>query len=266
MLTRNGRRVGLIVAPVALVLAAGITAVALYAHGSPVPQATPPAVAPTVMPPDAGHVAGQAYQATGQAKQDILLEVAAVWITPDGAEETGMAPAGSQPGEQRSWVSMSDLVEHTATYAGPTLRYDFFRDTQRGYVDVDYAKHTYKAYRRLVIGEGAPHTDRALHSPDGLLELLRTPQYLTTATNQSLNGRATIELAGAMPTRQPGSNTSTPQSLRIWVDATTYLPMRKQIQINGAWSDPVDYTWLPATPANQALVTSSIPPGFGKTS
>jgi hypothetical protein len=159
---------------------------------------------------------------------------------------------------------MNDMVQHTATYAGPSLRYDFFNDAQRGYLDVDYAKHTYRAYRALVIGPGAPRTDRALYGPEEIAQLLVPGQLTVSATNQAIDGHDTIELAGAVPTQQEGSNVLTQLPIRIWVDATTYLPVRMQDQTNGGWSDTVDDTWLPATPANQALLVSSIPSGFSK--
>jgi hypothetical protein len=47
------------------------------------------------------------------------------------------------------------------------------------------------------------------------------------------------------------------------VDATTYLPVRSETQDGtGKWTNDVDYTWLPPTPDNEALLTVRIPAGL----
>jgi hypothetical protein len=57
----------------------------------------------------------------------------------------------------------------------------------------------------------------------------------------------------------------------LWVDARTYQPLRSasttRIPLGGVplETDTTQYQILPATPANLALLTPPIPPGFTRT-
>jgi hypothetical protein len=48
----------------------------------------------------------------------------------------------------------------------------------------------------------------------------------------------------------------------MWVNATTYLPVRWQWLQDG--STAFDVTWLPPTPENLDQLTAPIPPGFAE--
>ncbi len=79
---------------------------------------------------------------------------------------------------------------------------------------------------------------------------------LRAAGGGIVDGVSTIRLSG-----RPGATTMT-----FWVDATTYLPVRiVQVWASAPYSDgdvQMDMRWLPATPANKALLTAPIPAGF----
>jgi hypothetical protein len=50
-------------------------------------------------------------------------------------------------------------------------------------------------------------------------------------------------------------------TLDLWVDATTYLPVR-HISAGAKGGSTVDYTWLPRTPENLAGLDLAPPAGF----
>jgi len=96
--------------------------------------------------------------------------------------------------------------------------------------------------------------------PDPELEaaMLRTAVscgILTATDGGIIDGVSTVKLS-----QRPGS----PTTITVWIDATTYLPVR----IDEVWADSsssdtqMDMRWLPPTPANQANLTLHIPAGF----
>jgi hypothetical protein len=87
-----------------------------------------------------------------------------------------------------------------------------------------------------------------------------------TARDQQVDGQSTIELTGDLvPKDEQGTTNATAQPRRFWVSSTTYLPVRSETQDNtGKWTNDVDYTWLPPTSANEALLTVTIPAGLTK--
>ncbi|RKR89985.1 hypothetical protein BDK92_4349 [Micromonospora pisi] len=77
---------------------------------------------------------------------------------------------------------------------------------------------------------------------------------LTLVGEESLDGRATVHLRW-VPV--PGSTTD------IWVDADTYLPVRKTSAGPKA-SDEINFEWLPRTPENLAKVEGAAPADYKK--
>jgi hypothetical protein len=49
---------------------------------------------------------------------------------------------------------------------------------------------------------------------------------------------------------------------RLWVDATTYLPMRQYLRMSNGEQNVTDYTFLPPTPENLAKLRPEIPAGY----
>jgi hypothetical protein len=81
-----------------------------------------------------------------------------------------------------------------------------------------------------------------------------------TAHNTTLNGRAAIEFTTKSMSSKDGWLIDT-----LWVDASTYLPLRQISDIGSPGFDTVGtsyYQYLPATPANLAKLTPPIPAGF----
>ena len=114
----------------------------------------------------------------------------------------------------------------------------------------------------VVFRLGLPGTSTSASSlPATVAGALRTAVScgsLTVAGHQTVDGTETIKL------------TSRPDSLiseTIWVDPSTYLPVRVTVR-SAAGSSPVqqtaDFTWLPPTAQNQAKLTVPIPAGFRK--
>lgn len=67
-----------------------------------------------------------------------------------------------------------------------------------------------------------------------------------------IDGKDTVRLTVAAAKAEPG--------LRMWVDASTYLPVRWVWEQDGARAFAV--TWLPPTPENLAQLETEIPAGF----
>jgi len=84
-----------------------------------------------------------------------------------------------------------------------------------------------------------------------------------TAHNTTLNGRPAIEFT--LHTTSKAGKIKSWFIDDLWVDASTYLPLRETSDIGSTGFDTVgtsDYEYLPATPANLAKLTPPIPAGF----
>ena len=62
----------------------------------------------------------------------------------------------------------------------------------------------------------------------------------------------------------PPSNEAPPhvRAARLWVDATTYLPMRQYLLMSTGQQNVTDYTFLPPTLENLAKLRPEIPAGY----
>ena len=90
--------------------------------------------------------------------------------------------------------------------------------------------------------------------------------YLTHST--VVNDHAAIDGRSAIEISPPGIPTL---RVLLWVDAQTYLPLRMMKLDSGSTNSPVtrkvyDYQFLPATPANLATLTLTVPRGYTKAS
>jgi hypothetical protein len=84
-----------------------------------------------------------------------------------------------------------------------------------------------------------------------------------TAHNTTLNGRPAIEFT--LHTTSKAGKIKSWFIDNLWVDASTYLPLRETSDDGSTGFDTVgtsDYEYLPATPANLAKLTPPIPAGF----
>jgi hypothetical protein len=75
-----------------------------------------------------------------------------------------------------------------------------------------------------------------------------------------LHGQQAIELQ----INVPPNNEAPPHvtAARLWVDATTYLPMREYLRMSNGQQNVTDYTFLPPTPENLAKLRPEIPAGY----
>lgn len=84
-----------------------------------------------------------------------------------------------------------------------------------------------------------------------------------TAHNTTLNSRPAIEFT--LHTTSKAGKIKSWAIDNLWVDASTYLPLRETQDIGSTGFDTVgtiDYKYLPATPGNLAKLTPPIPAGF----
>jgi hypothetical protein len=75
-----------------------------------------------------------------------------------------------------------------------------------------------------------------------------------------LNGQQAIELKFSVPPNSAAPPHVTAE--RMWVNATTYLPMRDYTRWSNGQQSVFDYVFLPPTPANLAKLRPVIPAGY----
>ncbi|HXZ72851.1 MAG TPA: hypothetical protein VEH31_18535 [Streptosporangiaceae bacterium] len=82
----------------------------------------------------------------------------------------------------------------------------------------------------------------------------------TVVGRTELHGRQAIELK----INVPPSNEAPPHTTaeRLWVNATTYLPMRQYQRMSNGQRSVFDYVFLPPTPENLAKLRPVIPAGY----
>jgi hypothetical protein len=82
----------------------------------------------------------------------------------------------------------------------------------------------------------------------------------TVAGRTELHGQQAIELKINVPLNNEAPPHITAE--RLWVNATTYLPMRGYQRMSNGQQSLTDYTFLPPTPANLAKLRPVIPAGY----
>lgn len=117
-------------------------------------------------------------------------------------------------------------------------------------VFVDYRTRTYRAFPGVEPSD--PKYDDVL-TPEEIQQALAEGQIEVVGPD-TVNGQPVVKLY------YKGGKVFAPTDL--WVDATTYVPVRWQWRQEN--STPFDVAWLPPTPENIAKLTTVIPDGFGK--
>lgn len=122
-------------------------------------------------------------------------------------------------------------------------------------VDVEYGNRTWSDQKDHVLLDSDPA------SPQIVLYDIKHEDWTVTG-HTKLDGHDAIELSWA----DAGSISY------LWVDASTYLPLREvaHVPVGGSGqtittTDQTDYELLPATPANLAMLTTPIPSAFTQT-
>jgi hypothetical protein len=84
----------------------------------------------------------------------------------------------------------------------------------------------------------------------------------TVVGRTELHGQQAVELK----INVPPSNEAPPHvtAARLWVDATTYLPMRQFLRMSNGEQNVTDYTFLPPTAQNLTKLRPEIPAGYAK--
>ncbi|HEV2362307.1 MAG TPA: hypothetical protein VGS21_11435 [Acidimicrobiales bacterium] len=146
-------------------------------------------------------------------------------------------------------------------------------------VNVDYSRSEYFPVSVTVLDANpGPPEDVAAEIQQDLAD-----GQLTNDGTTVVDGQTVIELTGSavtagVPAAQAkqaidcvdasggaggGGSGGTGESLQvtIYVDPTTYLPVQNVVTGDG-WDESATISWLPATPANLALLAAPIPPGF----
>ena len=253
------RRAGYAAVPVALVAAVGVGAM-LIPHGSaPVPVAAKP-VTTTTAPPvhDVAQVAAQVTQALTDANHDIVAES---WNSDSDA--LGLPIPKGQPMTTKSWESMATGQRRTTSYVNDKEVFESGLSKPGEFTIINYYDNTY--FTTPAQPEPASGPVHDTFTPDQIKSALAQGKFMITAQHQQIDGQSTIELTGSViPAGESGPYArAVPQ--RFWVNSTSYLPVRHENQDgHGNWVGAVDYTWLAPTPANQALLTVTIPPGLTK--
>ena len=82
----------------------------------------------------------------------------------------------------------------------------------------------------------------------------------TVVGRTELDGQQAVELE----INVPPNNEAPPHvtAARLWVDATTYLPMREYLRMSNGEQNVTDYIFLPPTPENLAKLRPEIPAGY----
>src|ERR1017187_3372994 len=83
---------------------------------------------------------------------------------------------------------------------------------------------------------------------------------LNVAGSAKLNGQQAVELEITLPP----SNEAPPHvtTARLWVDATSYLPMQQFLRLSDGEQNVTDYTFLAPTAENLAKLRPEIPAGY----
>jgi hypothetical protein len=90
-------------------------------------------------------------------------------------------------------------------------------------------------------------------------------QALISSGSAVIAGYQLINGTGAIELRITGQNHGPHRVTRVWINRTTYLPVRISIASTAPrWTVTEDITWLKRTPAILRRFTVSIPPGFSE--
>ncbi|MGW6937092.1 hypothetical protein ACWGE0_44080 [Lentzea sp. NPDC054927] len=152
-----------------------------------------------------------------------------------------------EPGErglsERWHAADGSAFRYRATVDGRTI-VDLSRSAA-GDVFVDHRTRTYRA-------RPGETPDDEVWTPEKIQKAIEDGRITVTGPGEAINGTQTVRLHVAARKPEP--------ALEMWVDATTYLPMRWLLAQDGA--TPFDVTWLPPTPENLAQLRTQIPDGF----
>jgi hypothetical protein len=135
---------------------------------------------------------------------------------------------------------------------------------------LNYAGHSWVTFSNAVpaqafAGNGSEHLAQSLE--DQLASGM-----LTLVGSQTIDGHAALHVRWTLPMPPLPPNASgftmpRPAEVDMWLDPTTYLPIRQEsLTSKGEVLSQTDDVWLPRTPENLAKLKFVVPPGFTRQS
>jgi hypothetical protein len=128
-------------------------------------------------------------------------------------------------------------------------------NTTGTFITVDPATHTWGEWHHFTLTLELP-ADAA-----GIRDALSHDQ-LKVIRHAQLQGQQAIELGITTPS---SGGAPLQVSARLWINASTDLPMRQTLQFSDGKRSVTDYAFLPATAANLAKLHPAIPAGYQRT-
>jgi hypothetical protein len=246
-----------------IAVVAGTAGAVVALNGTAAPAARPQ--------PSAAH-AGTAVAGSGELKQAILTAVNGVWgdvfnvkITEiyagkmskyDGVTENWSYPIRPQAGQlvhMRSVTVPSNPDDKSDTeyiYTEPAGAKAAL-PTKTEVIFVQYGNRTWSDTYAGIATQSAAASLQELH------QTIATGDF-TVVGKTVIDGQTVLELTDHYKVDgEAGEQT-------VWVDPTTYLPVRT-LSDDAGNTNQVDYQFLSPTPANMAKLQPIIPPGFTKT-
>jgi hypothetical protein len=268
--TLRSRRIGIFATATIVVAAAtaAATALVLTHPGSARPSAAQHADT---------HQTGATSTAPGSVQQAILTAIGAaggdimhLTVSTSGGPSVARGvvqywwwPAKPVPGQQVHLLTVDNGGRTAVTFTEPASSSDSFllQPIPASGLAVDPASKTWRPISQYTYGGVVAETSRNL-----LDESYMRATYL--AHGKVINGHAAIDGHIAIEISVPAI--PTPHVL-LWVDTQTYLPLRQVKLGSGVTNYPetrkvYDYQFLPATPANLATLTLTVPRGYTKVS
>ena len=119
-------------------------------------------------------------------------------------------------------------------------------------MDVNHFRHLWGEWHaKLVLGFTLDAAGIRAEIADG---------QFTVVGPAELHGKKAVELEISVPPSSEAPPHVT--AARLWVDATTYLPMQQYLRMSNGQQNVTDYTYLPPTPGNLAKLRPEIPAGY----
>lgn len=240
------KRAGLVAAPLAV---AAIVATAVLAPGG-TPSA--PAAPPSQRIQDVAYVTGQVTRALDDASRDVVHSTQTVenngrtvfyeyWTTGDS-----------------STVRKKDTIDGVVdadTFQSKDRSVAVLYDSRTWYQGAGWGSYT---GGKVIIASPFP-------TPTGIKAQLAKGYLEIVGTGEQVGGQPTIHLRktanAPRPTKGGPIEEYSAEFTELWVSEANYLPLRVRDQ-NPVNDQTDEYTWLPPTPENLALLEPPIPTGF----
>jgi hypothetical protein len=261
----RGRRIGIAATAVSVAaVAAAATTLTLAHQGSAPPNAAQRVTTPAATTPLS--VKQAILTAIGSVGDDIMHLTVSTTGGPAigrGVVQTWWWPAKPAPGQQVHLVFFGTSTRGDVTFTEPAAapaNLSLQPIPASGFFLVPATK-TWEPISQFAY-EGVFYQTSHYLLDESYMRATYLPRSTVVNDHAALDGRSAIEIS------EPGNPTL---QVQFWVDAQTYLPLRELKLDSGATNTPetrkvYDYQFLPATPANIAALTLTVPSGYTKAS